>query len=104
MKVTEQIDAMEVSGTNPFKFLVVSRVLATTLMIPVLTMYTGFVALLGGYLNLHQNALTSFARFFNAVFESTSFLCIFSTLNKSFAFGYTIGITPSYTRSHLPKD
>src|SRR6476646_2307714 len=47
MKVTEQIDAMEVSATNPFKFLVVTRVLATTLMLPVLTMYTGFVAMLG---------------------------------------------------------
>src|SRR3546814_2687714 len=69
MKVTEQIDAMEVSGTNPFKFLVVSRVLATTLMIPVLTLYTGFVALLGGYLNVHQNELTSFASFFNDVLD-----------------------------------
>src|SRR5690606_35431526 len=36
MNVTEQIDAMEVSGTNPFKFLIVSRIVATTLMIPVL--------------------------------------------------------------------
>jgi len=34
MKVTEQIDAMEVSSTNPMKFLVVTRVLAATLMIP----------------------------------------------------------------------
>src|SRR4030095_3245221 len=37
MKVTEQIDAMEVSAVNPFKFLVVTRVLATTLMVPLLT-------------------------------------------------------------------
>src|SRR5690606_35813979 len=36
MKVTEQIDAMEVSGTNPFKFLVVTRMIATTFMIPIL--------------------------------------------------------------------
>src|SRR5688500_16593360 len=35
MKVTEQIDAMEVSGTNPFKYLVVTRVMAATLMLPV---------------------------------------------------------------------
>ncbi|HEY9561572.1 MAG TPA: ABC transporter permease [Anseongella sp.] len=103
MKVTEQIDAMEVSGTNPFKFLVVSRVLATTLMIPVLTMYTGFVALLGGYLNVHQNELTSFASFFNDVFEAISFLDIFSTLIKSIAFGYTIGITSCYTGYHSSK-
>ncbi|MDX5479129.1 MAG: ABC transporter permease, partial [Cyclobacteriaceae bacterium] len=43
MKVTEQIDAMEVSAINPFKYLVITRTLATTLMIPVLVMYTDFV-------------------------------------------------------------
>jgi phospholipid/cholesterol/gamma-HCH transport system permease protein len=36
MRVTDQIDAMEVSGTNPMKYLVATRVLATTLMVPVL--------------------------------------------------------------------
>ena len=49
MKVTEQIDAMEVSAVNPFKFLVVSRVLATMLMIPMLMCYTGCVAMLGAF-------------------------------------------------------
>lgn len=96
MKVSEQIDAMEVSGTNPFKFLVVSRVLATTFMIPVLTMYTAFVALLGAYLNVQQNELTSLTTYINDVFEAISFLDIFSTLIKSIAFGYTIGITSCY--------
>src|SRR6478735_12774828 len=50
MRVTEQIDAMEVSGTKPFKFLVCTRVLATTLTIPILSTYTGLIAILGGYL------------------------------------------------------
>src|SRR6195952_268484 len=52
MRVTEQIDAMEVSGTKPFKYLVCTRVLATTLTIPILATYTGFIGLLGGYLNV----------------------------------------------------
>src|SRR6185503_1175994 len=39
MKVTEQIEAMEVSAINPFKFLVVTRTIATTLMIPALMLY-----------------------------------------------------------------
>ena len=39
MKVSEQIDAMEVSATNPLRFLVVTRVLAATLMIPILVLY-----------------------------------------------------------------
>lgn len=103
MKVSEQIDAMEVSGTNPFKFLVVSRVLATTFMIPVLTMYTAFVALLGAYLNVHQNELTSLATYIHDVFEAISFLDVFSTLIKSIVFGYTIGITSCYTGYNSSK-
>src|SRR6195952_1957173 len=69
MKVTEQIDAMEVSAINPFKFLVVSRVIATTLMIPVLMFYTSFIALMGGYINVHFNEATSFASFIEKAFE-----------------------------------
>ena len=49
MKVTEQIEAMEVSAINPFKFLVVTRVMATTITVPVLGLYCSFVALLGSF-------------------------------------------------------
>src|SRR5215213_8357486 len=63
MKVTEQIDAMEVSAINPFKFLVVTRVLATTFMVPILVMYTAFVGLMGSYLDVHANEQTSFITF-----------------------------------------
>ena len=47
MRVTEQIDAMEVSAIHPFKFLVVTRVLACTLILPMLTVYAIFLALFG---------------------------------------------------------
>ena len=47
MKVTEQIDAMEVSGTNPFKYIVVTRILSTTLTIPILIIIGDAVALYG---------------------------------------------------------
>jgi phospholipid/cholesterol/gamma-HCH transport system permease protein len=96
MKVTEQIDAMEVSATNPYKFLVVSRVLATTLMTPALMMYTVVVALLGGYLNIHQNELTSFTTYISQVFDAITFLDIFSSVIKSFVFGFTIGMVGCY--------
>lgn len=103
MKVTEQIDAMEVSATNPFKFLVVTRVLATTFMIPVLTMYTILVGLLGSYINVHQNELTSFATYFDQVFGAISFLDIFSSVIKSFIFGFTIGMVGCYKGYHSSK-
>lgn len=100
MKVTEQIDAMEVSAVNPFKFLVVSRVLATTIMIPLLMFYTGFVAMMGAFLNVHQNEMTSFITFFQQAFEKISFLDIISSLIKSIVYGFTIGIVGCYKGFH----
>ncbi len=96
MKVTEQIDAMEVSGTNPFKFLVVTRVLATTIMIPILSCYTGFVALMGSFLNVYQHESVSFQSFFAQVFETISFLDVFQAIIKAGFFGFTIGIVGCY--------
>src|SRR5665213_1606167 len=100
MKVTEQIDAMEVSATNPFKFLVVSRVLATTLMIPMLMCYTGFVGMMGAYVNVHQNEMTSYITFFQQAFEKISFLDIFASVVKSIVYGFTIGIVGCYKGFH----
>ncbi|MGZ3873245.1 MAG: MlaE family ABC transporter permease, partial [Mucilaginibacter sp.] len=74
MRVTEQIDAMEVSGTKPFKFLVCTRVLATTITIPILATYTGFIAILGGYLNVSQNEGTSYSTYMQQVFEPLTFI------------------------------
>lgn len=96
MKVTEQIDAMEVSATNPFKYLVASRVLATTLMLPILVLYTGFVGMLGAYINIHQNELTSFTAFFRSAFSTISFLDIYASLFKATVYGFTIGVAGCY--------
>lgn len=96
MKVTEQIDAMEVSAVNPFKYLVVSRVIATTITVPVLMMYSGFVGLMGAYLNVHVNELTSFTTFIQQAFAQITFLDIFSSLFKSVCYGFTIGIVGCY--------
>ena len=81
------------SSTNPFKFLVVSRVLATTFMLPVLVTYMACVGLLGSYLNIHQNEQTSFMAFIDDAFARLTFLDIFSSLFKAAAYGFTIGIT-----------
>ena len=96
MKVTEQIDAMEVSATNPFKFLVVTRVIATTFMIPVLTLYSGLVGMLGSYINVHQNEQTSFAAFVKSAFSTISFLDINSSIFKAICYGFTIGVAGCY--------
>lgn len=100
MKVTEQIDAMEVSATNPFKFLVVTRVLASMFMQPVLMLYSGFVGMMGSYINIYANEQTSFAAFFENAFSTISFLDIFASVFKSILFGFTIGITGCYQGYH----
>ncbi|HEY4966279.1 MAG TPA: ABC transporter permease [Puia sp.] len=96
MNVSEQIDAMEVSGTNPFKFLVATRVLASTCMLPVLMVYAALIGLLGSYLNVHQNELTSFTTFIHDAFVRITYLDIFASVLKSTVYGFTIGITGCY--------
>jgi len=92
MRVTEQIDAMDVSSTNPFKFLVATRILATTVIVPILALYMGFVGLMGAYLNVHHNEQTSFTSFFQSAFIKISFLDVWLLLLKSAVYGFTIGV------------
>jgi phospholipid/cholesterol/gamma-HCH transport system permease protein len=96
MRVTEQIDAMEVSAVDPMKFLVVTRVIATTLMVPVLMLYCAMIGLLGSYVDVHAHELTSLRTFFDGGFQEISFLDVGSSITKSIIFGFTIGITATY--------
>lgn len=96
MKVTEQIEAMEVSATNPFSYLVVTRVLATTITLPVLTFYTAFVGLMGAFLNVTLSESVSFNAFVQSFLESITFLDVISSTLKAIIFGFTIGIVGCY--------
>lgn len=100
MRVTEQIDAMEVSGTNPFKFLVVSRVVATTISIPILSFYTALVGLFGAFLSVYFNENIGLVIYISQVFEAISYLDIFSLVLKAVVFGFTIGIVGAYQGYH----
>src|SRR6187402_1795249 len=68
MKVTEQIDAMEVSSTNPIRFLVVTRVMAATLMVPVLILYADAIGILGGWAGANIKGQVNFVLFFSQAF------------------------------------
>ena len=92
MKVTEQIAAMEVSGTNPFKYLVVTRILATTLMVPLLVIFGDTIALFGSFLVEHAKGEVSFRLFFNKVFHQLSFGDLIPATAKTFFFGFAIGL------------
>ncbi len=96
MKVTEQIDAMEVSGTNPFKFVVVTRIVATTLMLPVLTVFADSFSLYGAFVATNIKGHISFSLFFNQVFEKLVFLDVVPSLTKTIFFGFAIGLVSCY--------
>ncbi len=96
MRVTEQIDAMEVSAINPFHYLVVTRTIATTLMIPLLTMFADLVAFVGAYLAMNIHDRMTFMHFFQAAMGRLSFIDIVPAIVKTFFFGYVIGIIGCY--------
>jgi phospholipid/cholesterol/gamma-HCH transport system permease protein len=92
MKVTEQIDAMEVSGTSPFKYLVVSRVLATTLMVPILVIISDAFAIIGAFIAVNLNGEISWALYFHQVMHALSFSDVIPAIIKTFFFGFIIGL------------
>jgi phospholipid/cholesterol/gamma-HCH transport system permease protein len=96
MKVTEQIDAMEVSSTNPMRFLVVTRVLAATLMIPLLILYADAFGILGSWAGANIKGDVSFILFFSQAFSHVHFMDFIPAFIKSFFFGAMIGIVGCY--------
>ncbi|MBL7892705.1 MAG: ABC transporter permease [Bacteroidia bacterium] len=96
MKVTEQIDAMEVSGTNPFKYLVVTRVLASTFMLPMLVVAADAIGLYGSFLGVNIKGVTSLHLFSNQIFEKLTYGDITPSIIKSVFFGFAIGIVGCY--------
>lgn len=96
MKVTEQIDAMEVSAVNPYKYLVVTRILATTLVVPILVLYADFIGIIGGYIGYNIHGSISIVRYFSEVIESLEFLDILPAFIKTFFFGFFIGMIGCY--------
>ncbi len=96
MKVTEQIDAMEVSSTNPMKFLVVTRVWAATLMIPLLVLYADGLGILGSWVGANIKGDVSFVLFFSQAFSHVSFIDFLPAVIKTFFFGALIGLVGCY--------
>ena len=96
MRVTEQIDAMEVSAINPFKYLVVTRVTAALIAIPILSFYCIVVGLLGSYVNVRAEEATSFIAYFHSAFSTITFLDLSTSIVKAVIYGFTIGIVGSY--------
>ena len=96
MKVTEQIDAMEVSSTNPMRFLVVTRVLAATLMIPILVLYADALGLIGSWAGANIKGDVTFILYCRQAFSHVQFLDFLPAVIKTFVFGAIIGLVGCY--------
>lgn len=96
MRVSEQIDAMEVSNTNPINFLIIPRVLAATIMIPILTLYADAIGIFGSWLGVNIKDNISLQLFINQAFKKVEFIDIVPAVIKSFFFGLVIGLVGCY--------
>lgn len=96
MKVTEQIDAMDVSGANPIQYLVVTRILACILMVPLLTIMADGCGLTGSYAGMNISGDVSAKLFFNKAFSSIEFGDLIPATIKTIFFGFAIGFVGCY--------
>jgi phospholipid/cholesterol/gamma-HCH transport system permease protein len=103
MRVTEQIDAMEVSSTNPIRFLVVTRVLAATLMIPLLVIYADALGILGCWAGVNIKGDVTFTLFFSQAFKNVDFMDFIPAVIKTFFFGAVIGLVGCYKGYHAGR-
>jgi phospholipid/cholesterol/gamma-HCH transport system permease protein len=103
MRVTEQIDAMEVSGTNPFKYLVVTRIMAATLMVPLLIIFGDTIALLGSAFVENLKGDVSYQLYFNKVFNALKYSDLIPATIKSFFFGFAIGLVGCFKGYYCKK-
>jgi len=104
MNVTEQIDAMEISGANPIQYLVVTKIFACTLMVPLLTMMADGFALLGGFAGSNLSSFSiSGVLYFNKTISGLAFSDLFPAVIKTFFFGFTIGFVGCFKGFHSNK-
>jgi phospholipid/cholesterol/gamma-HCH transport system permease protein len=96
MRVTEQIDAMEVTAVNPFKYLVVTRVIATTMILPILSVYVNVIAIFGGFIAVTISDGMNFRYYIDSVINSIEFGDLIPGIAKTFVFGYIVGLVGSY--------
>lgn len=100
MRVTEQLDALRVMGADPVGYLVVPRVMACIIMVPVLTIFSNLMGIFGGWLvvvrgfGVDESAYWEFSRQFVGTYD------VFTGLAKAVAFGLAIGMISCYKGFH----
>jgi phospholipid/cholesterol/gamma-HCH transport system permease protein len=96
MRVTEQIDALEASAVDAFKFLAVTRIVACVVALPLLTVIMDFAGILGGFLAENASSHMGFALYFDRAFSLIEFQDFVPSTLKTMVFGFIIGTVASY--------
>ncbi|MFA9480209.1 MlaE family ABC transporter permease [Phycisphaerales bacterium AB-hyl4] len=96
MRVTEQLDALRVMGADPVSYLVVPRVIACVIMLPILTVFSDLLGIFGGYLVTVQGFGVDAGAYWRFSGDFVSFWDVFTGLFKSIVFGLAIGLISCY--------
>jgi len=92
MKVTEQIDAMRALGTDPIQKLVTPRMIATAVMLPVLTVIADFVGLIGGFLIAKLSLGLTTTQYWTSAYRAIEYNDIVQGLLKPFVFAFVVSL------------
>jgi phospholipid/cholesterol/gamma-HCH transport system permease protein len=103
MRVTEQIDAIDVSGVSPMKYIVATRVMAVTCTLPILVIISDAIALLGSFLAVNMQGSISLRLYIAQVFDNVRFSDLVPSLIKSYFFGFAIGFVSCYKGFYSSK-
>ena len=96
MKVSEQIDALEASAVDAFKYLAVTRILALMIVMPLLTIMMDFAGIFGGYIAEAAVSGMSWQLYFERAFSYIAYSDIIPATLKTVVFGYLIAVVSSY--------
>ena len=96
MRVTEQIDALTVMALNPIKYLVAPRVVASFLMLPILTVISDFLGIIGGYIVGVKMLGINEGAFMNRIDKSVELADIYNGLVKAAVFGLILSVISCY--------
>jgi phospholipid/cholesterol/gamma-HCH transport system permease protein len=96
MRVTEQIDALTTLATNPFKYLIAPRLIAGTLMLPVLVLIGDIIGVFGGYIVSIYKLGFNPATYIKSTWQFLEFEDVFSGLVKAAVFGFIVTLMGCY--------
>jgi phospholipid/cholesterol/gamma-HCH transport system permease protein len=96
MKVTEQIDALEASAVDAFKYLAVTRIIALMLAMPLLTLMMDFSGIFGGYVAETAISGMSWRLYFERAFSFITYSDLLPATLKTIVFGFLIAVAASY--------